>query len=314
VPYASSAGCLRVLSCRWLGLAATFSNAFGALCDTPQLDLLQHLLEAVALLDPADEAATQVDPSDSPYKASCSYSTICQLESPCSSPEQQPQPSKQARCTQGNPGSIDARLSWSLRSADSRQLPRGMQALAAEAVAAQQRSTKAVLKTEARLAALMESSSTTSNGASLLASLKLFGGHAAAATNIQLVPGSALGTGLEQPVKGKAGSSQEQQGAKLQHAQKGLGGVPASAVEHKLPGQLSRPASAPSSRVWWPGSTLSRQASWLGESSSRQQASMAGRLGGTYHATSTSPLPHAYGTLFAGSGSSLSSSSRLSPQ
>lgn len=298
---------LLVLSCRRLSLAATVSGAFGALCDTPQLDLLQHLLEAVVLLDPADEAAPQVEPSNSPYKASCSYSTICQIESPCSSPEQQPQPSKQVRCTQGSPGSIDARLTWSLRSADSRQPPRGMLALAAEAEAAQQRSTKAVLKTEARLAALMESSSTTGSGASLLASLKLFGGHAAAATNIQLVPGSALGTGVEQPVKGKAAGSPQQ------HAQQGLG-VQASAVMHKLPGQLSRPSSAPSSRVWPPGSTLSSQASWLGEPSSRQAAGMAGRLMGAHHATGTSPVTHAYGALSVGSSSSLSSSSRLSPQ
>jgi hypothetical protein len=291
MPYPSSAGCLLALSCRRLGLAATFSNAFGALCDTPEPDLLQHLLQAVALLDPAEQTAPQVDPSNSPYKPCCSYSTICQIESPCSSPEQQLQSSKQASCNQGSSNSIDARLSWSLRSADSRQPPRGMLALAAEAEAAQQRSTKAVLKTEARLAALMESSSTTSSGASLLASLQLFGGHAAAATNIQLVPGSALGTGLEQPVRGKAaGSSQKQQGAQLQHAQQGLGWVQASAVEHKLPGQLSRPSSAPSSRVWSPGSTLSSQASWLGEPSSREAAGMAGRLGGAHHATGTSPV------------------------
>jgi hypothetical protein len=140
----------------------------------------------------------------------------------------------------GSSGSIDQRLSWSLRPADTRQLPEGMLALAAEARAAQQRSTKAALKTEVSLATLMGSPSSQSSG---VQGLKLLGSNfawqEAPASNIQLVAGSPLGTGLHtrgaRLARGFAAADGQQQQQQQQQWGRQAG----------LLQQLPRPASAP---------------------------------------------------------------------
>lgn len=91
---------------------------------------------------------------------------------------------------------INSRLAWSIRPAYMGQVPASMLALAAEAEAAQQRSDKAVIRTEARLAALLETNSQHGkwvDSRKLMLELGLgLRGSSAAATNIQLLPGSGL--------------------------------------------------------------------------------------------------------------------------
>lgn len=215
-------------ACRQPGLQS--STAFSHACAQQQPDLQQDELDSSTV---CDFRALTASPANSPHEAHFSCTSGWAASSPVTA----------APCcgqSRGSSASIDQRLSWSLRPADARQLPEGMLALAAEARAAQQRATMAELKTELSLAALMDSSSSQFSG---VEGLKLLGSsnlarQEAPATNIQLVAGSSLGTGLHTPGArlarcdlGAAGSQQQQQ--------------PRGRRAGLLLQQLPRPASAP---------------------------------------------------------------------
>ena len=94
------------------------------------------------------------------------------------------------------PGGVDVRLNWSLR--PGQQVSECLQNLATEAGAAEQRSQRAKMRTWARLAALLESGGLRENSLGTLQSIgRSLLPPVAAASNIQLVVGSPLGTGLE---------------------------------------------------------------------------------------------------------------------
>jgi hypothetical protein len=219
-------GCIEVVlcACRHVGLASTLTKAFSQQGVMQQPDLQRNLLELLVLLDKANSIGQ--------FTHDAGVGDNVQLTSAAATTASIAQHGPVV-----SPAGVNSLLNWSLRSGQCRQLPQGVMALVAEADAAQERTSKAALRTEARLAALQGAEQ-----GSLLEGLRLLGGGfgqvAAAASNIQLLVGSPLGTGLKTLSSGHPGAS-----AGLSSQQQPLGDP---TWQSGLLQQLSRPASAPS--------------------------------------------------------------------
>jgi hypothetical protein len=229
-----------------------------------QPDLQRKLLELLVLLGTASSNGHSAhDAGDSANVQSISAAAM----PACTA---QPEP---VMSHVGPPG-VNPLLTWSLRSAQCRQLTQGVMAMVAEADAAQERSSKAALRTEARLAALQGAQQGSS-----LKGLRRLGGSCgqltAGASNIQLLMGSSLGTGLETLSSGHPGASVRLSSQQQPHCkpmwQAGL-------LQH-----LPRPASAPSPS---PANTTT---SWTQGSSTNSPARRFGSLLPGLSSTSWSP-------------------------
>lgn len=212
-----------------MGLTSTLTKAFSQQGVMQQPDLQRNLLELLVLLDTAS--------SSEQFAHNAGGSISVQLSPVAAIPglSAQHEPAN-------GPADVNPLLSWSLRSAHSRQLPQGVMALVAESDAAQERSSKATLRTEARLAALQSGQGSSLEGLQLLGGS--FGQGAAAASNIQLLVGLPLGTGLQTLSSGHPGASarsSQQPAASNSYMASARGRL---ACCSSCPGQLQHPAAA----------------------------------------------------------------------